>query len=153
MANEYCSLTDVQNEYKNAPTFDSASKPTSTAVETKITRYSRKMDSVLNKAYSVPITESASPNAYMVLTEICLLMVRSWLDPLLGISAKIDPDTDEPINMMKSAMDELNLLVENNSLDDAVLKTSSGITDWNSANNIKPTLDPDTYSIKDKDWW
>ncbi len=142
MAGEYAAYTDIQSEFKSL-TFTSSTNPSQSVVEGFISQASAKINSIVQKAYNTPVSSTVSPNSSLLLKEICIKLVKYRIEKVLRLQTGTKLEQEEPANLRKEAIDDLNELVDDKLLADAVLKTTggSGVEDYNYNNSIEQSFD------------
>lgn len=154
----YADKDDIAAEFKGLSAsggFTASTNPTSTQVNDWCTRASALIDSKIAGKYETPVDESASPNAFLVLMEICIWLVRARVSTVLNLQTGDSKTSSGPKgaeDWNKKAKDALEEIQSGKmKLTDATLAVSGDGVD-SFTNNESATLQPPTFTREDDNW-
>ena len=143
MATQYCSSDEVQEEFKSL-TFGTGTSVTSDRVDRFIEEASAYINSKIGLVYTTPVVEADSPESWMVLRMICIMLVVKRLKPILSVRAPTEKDSQESEGeddvggaekMLKDIIDQKLLLT------DAPKISSSGVVNsYSRTNGLEHTM-------------
>lgn len=148
----YCEVTDIEAQYKTGQTFTTTTVVKRATVEDLIERKSSYIDSRLRFRYVVPVDEATNEPEFLLLKDICVLLVTSEVDQILREAQPIPADRDvKEVTRYKDyynrAMKELERLESGVADLENITKKSSRFKNSNVANNVCPVFS------KDKTQW
>jgi hypothetical protein len=148
-ATEYCTTTQVAEEFKDV---SFATGPVTTARVTRlIQEASAYINSKVGKIYETPIVAATSPEAYLIMTMICVGLVSDRLKPILKVKTPALNDSQQGGEGEEASVAErmlTEIVQEKLNLGDATkLSSTDGVDSYNVSSGVenKFSLDEDQW--------
>lgn len=148
-ANQYCTYTQVQEEFK-ALTFGTGTAIGTSRVDRFCQESSAYIDGKVGLLYSTPVDSTNSPKSFLILQHICIALVARRIRPILGVEAPVATDSQKTRGEGEIDPEEmLNDIIANKTLlsDATKLSSDGGVTSYTKTNSV-----PHIFDICKKQW-